>query len=77
MTDPLLNRLRALPAHDLEPASVERLRRDAQAALRQSTQRSRFAAAWSDVLEPALVAGVIVLYGGWGLSTIASLFRAV
>ncbi len=74
MTDPLLTQLRDLPPLDLEAAKAEVLRRQAQAAMAEAHGRSTLATTWSSLLEPALVALVIVLYAGWGLSTIASLF---
>jgi len=77
--DPLLEQLSALPPLDTDVASAERLRRLARGELSRTTARSelgrRWSALWSSVLEPAMVAAVIVIYAGWGWSTTASLFH--
>ncbi len=75
MNDPVLDQLRELPPLDLERTQAEALRRQARAVMAETHGRSRLAHTWSSVLEPAVVALAIVVYAGWGLSTISSLFR--
>ena len=77
MNDPVFGQLRELPALDVETTQAEALRRQARAVMAETHARSRLATAWYSLLEPALVALAIVVYAGWGLATIASLFRAV
>lgn len=75
--DPVLAELRALPPIDLEAGRAEVLRRQARAVMAEAHSRTKRATSWYSLLEPALVALVIVVYAGWGLATIGSLFRAV
>ena len=80
--DPLLEKLRELrelPTLDSDEGRAEGLRRLARAELSRTAARSergrRWSALWSSVLEPMMVAAVILIYAGWGLSTTVGLLQ--
>ncbi len=75
LNDPVFGQLRELAPLDLKTTQAEALRRRARAVMAETHSRSRLANIWYSLLEPVVVALAIVVYAGWGLSTIASLFR--
>lgn len=67
--DPLLDHLR-----DPRPSTTRRARLRRQARVLKAAARSALVNTLYSLVEPAWVALVIVVYAGWGLATIASLF---
>lgn len=69
--DPMLEHLGALPAHDLPPRDVERLRARAHGELRRSDRRSR---SWAGRLyrrvEPFATGALAASYLAWALSVV-------
>ena len=70
MTDHLEDKLASLPAHDVDPRVGEKIRRRAQATLREErdlvgqTWTLRFRRAW-DFFEPVMSTGVVGSYLFW------------
>lgn len=77
--DDPLSGFAALPAHDLDSAGAERIRRRAQATLareRRLAERPWLAAsarAWNGTLEPALALAAVAAYLVWMVGTVAPL----
>ena len=70
-----LKPLRALPTHDLDPLSAERLRREVRAAYLSEVAASRWSRLWNGVFEPAAVTVVVLVYGHWALAAAVELTR--
>lgn len=70
--------LRSLPTLDAETSKADALGRLARFRLLHHTQQHQvlrlFTTVWDPVLEPVLVALVLVIYGTWGLSLVDGLF---
>jgi len=79
--DDLTSELRGLPAHDLDPARAERLRRLARGVLtaeRRLAARPALRAAtrlWDRLLEPALVAGTTGMYLLWAFRKVLEIYQ--
>lgn len=73
--DPLLDRLKALPAADADPAHAERVRRRAHTLLASRGVGTWAALLWSRFGVPAVLAGVVGVYLTWAVRFTAALYR--
>jgi hypothetical protein len=70
--DVLLRALRGLPRPDTTGAAQDRARREARAAF-QRTKSGAGAVRLTSFAVPAVLAGVVVVYLGWAISTVNAL----
>ena len=71
--DPLLSEVAALPRHDVEPATANRIR---VAALRHFDPVAPAPSLWTRVFEPAIVVVSVLGYLVWTAQTLAALQAA-
>jgi hypothetical protein len=77
--DDLLARLKDLPPHDVDAATAARQRRRALAVFAPASTMARFGVraeeAWSRVLLPLALAGIVAMYLSWAVDAANALYR--